>query len=272
MSSITSSVPSHAKLSSKAIIATLNVGAWRTVKRHAGETAAENARHGLRDEARVDVKICAHPALEEIARLHAEARADHYRLSLPAADKGLRLLPGARQLEHANLMGTYASRIEALVVQFLADYDAVRASAPARLNGLYIASQWPSHEIVKSKFAFTTRYLSVPDVGQWAEWLAEAAGAAHEELTERLRDAVTKVALKLADPKSIFRDSLVSNLADLLALVPDLNLRDDPAITALAAQAGELIEFDAETLRTDPIARANVADRAQQLVGLFGNL
>ena len=113
--------PTTARLSSKAVIATLNVGAWRTVKRHAAETAAENARHGLRDEARVDVKICNHPALEEIARLHTEARAEHYRLTLPAADKGLRLLPAVRQFEHSALMQSFGVKIDTLVDLFLAD-------------------------------------------------------------------------------------------------------------------------------------------------------
>jgi hypothetical protein len=257
------------KLSSKAVIATLNVGAWRTVKRHAAETRAENARHGLTDQARVDVEICTHPALEAIASLHAEARAEHYRLSLPAADKGLRLLAGARQYEHSQLMQSFATRIEQLVAAFLNDYDRLRAEAPARLNGLYIASQWPTHDVVKSKFSFATRYLPVPDQGQWAEWFAEAATEAQAELLERLRDAITKVATKLADPKAIFRDSLVGNLTDLLALVPDLNLNDDPTIAALAAKAKGLVEFDADTLREDPIARATVADRAGDLCSLF---
>jgi hypothetical protein len=61
----------------------------------------------------------------------------------------------------------------------------------------------------------------------------------------------------------------VSNLSEILALVPDLNLRDDPQIAALAAQAAELTEFDAATLRDDPIARANVAQRATDLCSLF---
>ena len=258
-----------ARLSSKAVIATLTVGAWRTVKRHQAETAAENARHGLRDEARVDVKICAHPALEEIARLHTEARAEHYRLTLPAADKGLRLLPAARQFEHSALMQSFGVRIDTLVSQFLADYDTVRAQAPARLNGLYVASQWPSHDVVAARFSFSTRYLPVPDVGQWAECIDEASMAAQDELRERLAEAILKVAQKLRDPKGIFRDTLVSNLSEILALVPDLNLRDDPQIAALAAQAAELTEFDAATLRDDPIARANVAQRATDLCSLF---
>ena len=261
--------PTTARLSSKAVIATLNVGAWRTVKRHAAETAAENARHGLRDEARVDVKICAHPALEEIARLHTEARAEHYRLTLPAADKGLRLLPAARQFEHSALMQSFGVRIDTLVSQFLADYDRVRAEAPARLNGLYVASQWPAHDVVAARFSFATRYLPVPDVGQWAEWFEEASACAQEELRDRLSDAIRKVAVKLRDPKAIFRDTLVSNLAEVLALVPDLNLADDPQIADLARQAGDLVEHDAATLRDDPIARANTASRADEICSLF---
>jgi hypothetical protein len=166
-------------------------------------------------------------------------------------------------------MQSFGVKIDTLVDLFLADYDKVRADAPARLNGLYVATQWPAHDIVAAKFSFTTRYLPVPDVGQWAEWIDEASKAAQDELRERLAEAIIKVAQKLRDPKSIFRDTLVSNLTEILALVPDLNLRDDPQIAALAAQAAELTEFDPATLRDDPIARANIAQRATDLCTLF---
>jgi hypothetical protein len=166
-------------------------------------------------------------------------------------------------------MKDFAARIQQLVTKFLADYDTVRTDAPARLNGLYVAAHWPTHEVVESKFYFTTRYLPVPDVGQWAEWLAEASACAQEELRDRLADAVLKVAQKLRDPKAIFRDTLVSNLTEILALVPDLNLADDPVIADLARQAGDLVEHDAATLRDDPIARANTASRANDICTMF---
>lgn len=264
-----STAPIHARLSSKAVIVTLTCSAWRTNKTHAGETREVNAKHGTRDAATVSVAICSHAALEEIARLDTAARADHYRLTLPAGDKGLRLLPSARTIEHSSLMADYAARRQSLVAQFLADYEAEAAAAPARLGGLYVASHWPTRATVEAKFGFATRYLPVPDEGQWAEWMAEAATAAQDDLTERLREAITKVATKLADPKAIFRDSLVGNLAELLALVPDLNIAADPTIAALAAQAGELIAHDADTLREDPIARADVAGKAQSLLDAF---
>jgi hypothetical protein len=99
--------------------------------------------------------------------------------------------------------------------------------------------------------------------------MAEAAGAAQDELRDRLADAVLKVAQKLRDPKAIFRDTLMSNLSELLALVPDLNLANDPTIAALAKQANELVEHDAATLRDDPFARADIAQKANNLCSLF---
>lgn len=262
--------PIGARLSAKAVISTLNISAWRVAKQHPNETAAVNAKHGVKNKAKVSVNICDHPALVEIYGLHTEARAAHYRLTLPAGDKGLRLLPVARQMEHARVMGEFQSRLDTLLRDFAAAYPAERAAAPTRLNGLYVESQWPAGvDAVLAKFSFTLRYLPVPDAGQWAEWMTEAASAAQEDLTERLREAILHVAERLADPKAIFRDSLVTNLAELLALTPDLNLRDDPKIAAIADKARDLLTHDAETLREDPIARADVAATAAEITAMF---
>lgn len=257
------------KLNERAVIALFETGQWRTVKRHAGETRAENARHGLVDEARVDVKICSHPALEMIQSILSSARAEHYRLSLPAGEKGLRLLPGARQLEHSQAMADFAAKFRYLVAEFCSAYEGVRLSAPARLNGLYVAAQWPDVETVRGSFRFATRYLPVPAMGQWDEWLAEAAGEAETDLRARLAEAIRAVAVKLADTKGVFRDSLIGNLKELLALAPDLNLRDDPEITALCNAAADVVREEPDTLREDKPVRAKVAQRAADLCSMF---
>lgn len=264
------SLPVGARLSAKATLVTLNISAWRTSKANASETAAVNAKHGTRDAAKVSVAICDHPALLAAYKLQAEARAEHYALTLPAADKGMRLLPVARQMQHADMLRDYRARIDSLVAEFLRDYDAIRADAPARLNGLYVESQWPAdRNEVAAKFAFTVRYLPVPDAGQWQEWMAEAAASAHEDLTERLRSAVVLVAQRLAEPKAKVFDSLTGNLAELLALVPDLNLTSDPRLAEIAEKAKGLLEHDTDTLREDPIARADIAAKANEVAAMF---
>lgn len=256
-------------LAARAVICQLNTGAWRVAKKHKGETAAVNAKHNTRDLAKVSVEICDHPALLEIYRLNAEARSEHYRLTLPSNDNGLRLLPVARQAEHAKAMSEYADRIQQQLVEFLAAYPAERAAAPARLNGLYVEGQWPATVAeVQAKFRFEHRYLPVPEVGQWSEWLRDAAAEAHEALREKLAKAITLVAERLSKPGRT-HESLTGNLAELLALVPDLNLSADPQIAALADGAKALLEHDTETLRDDPIARADTAAKAAELVSLF---
>lgn len=256
-------------LAARAVISQLFTGAWRVEKRHRGETAAVNAKHGTKDLAKVSVELCDHPALLEIYRLNAEARVEHYRLTLPSNDKGLRLLPVARQAEHAKLLADYADRIQQKLTEFLVEYPAERAAAPARLNGLYIEGQWPATVAeVQAKFRFEVRYLPVPEVGQWNEWLREAASEAHEALRQKLAEAIKLVAERLSKPGRTYA-SLTGNLAELLALVPDLNLSADPQIAALADGAKALLEHDTDTLRDDPIARADTAAKAAELVSLF---
>lgn len=257
-------------LSSRAVLVTVSFSAWRALKLNAGETAAVNARHGTRDEAKVNVAICSHPALLEVYRLQAEARVAHYALTLPAGDKGLRLLPVARQVQHADAMADYRAKIDAALRDFLAAYPAERAAAPARLNGLYVERQWPATaDEVAGKFGFGVRYLPVPDAGQWNEWMAEAAAVGQADLRERLSAAIVAVAQRLAQPNPRIFDSLTGNLAELLALAPDLNLSADPAIAALTDKAKSLLEHDTETLRDDPVARADIAGRAAEIVSLF---
>lgn len=265
----TSNPTATSLIAQRAVIALFNTGAWRTVKRHAAETRAENARHGLTDEARVDVKICSDPLLVEIARLQTEARAEHYRLTMPAADDGFRLLPGKRQLEHSALMQKYGARHEALVQRFCDKYDRVKADAPRRLNGLYIAGHWPQVEDVRRRFSLTCRYLPVPALGEWDLWMAESANAATEELKGRLGEAIRKIAAKLGDPEAIFRDSLIGNLAEILNLADDLNVADDASITALTKEARSLATLDPDTLREDANARSASAKKAADLCSMF---
>lgn len=162
-------------IASRAVIARYNAGAWRVQeKKNKAETAAYEAKHNLKaGTASVSNDICDHPALKKIYKLQASARNDvHYRLTLPVADDGIRILAGALQIEHCTKMGRIEQQIKILVTQFLKDYPAEAASA--RLNGTYDASQWPSVDVIASKFYFRLSYLPVPTLPQWDEWMEES--------------------------------------------------------------------------------------------------
>ena len=217
----------------------------------------------------MSVRLTDHIALADLGKLHAAARSEHYRLTLPSADDGFRLLPCGREMEHSQIMRDFADKHEVLKRSFLADYAGERAQAPIKLNGLFVAAQWPDESTVDGKFGFSTRYLPVPSAGTWQTWLAETAEAAREELRERLGATVRAMASKLADKDGVFRDSLVSNAAEVSALASDLNLTDDVDIAALAQATAGLASNDPETLRNNPHARAGAAARAAEICAAF---
>lgn len=256
-------------LASKALLCTLKTGAWRATKLHRAESLAENERHGTGDRAKVLIRLTDHTALNALGKLHSEARGSHYRLTLPSVDDGFRLLPCGREMEHSRTMQTYADKHTALVSDFLADYADESAQAPTRLNGLYDPAQWPSEDAVRGKFSFATRYLPVPEAGQWQDWLRETAEEGRTELRERVGAALRAMAGKLSVKDAVFRDSLVANLADIVSLAADLNLTDDPEIAALAAQSAELARADPQTLRDNAAVRAATAQRAAELCSMF---
>jgi hypothetical protein len=261
-----------AGIAARTNLADFRARAWRATKQHTSETHAENARHNT-DAAKVLVKVCAHPKLSEILKNHAAARQEHYRLTLPSDSAGLRMLPVGRQLEHADRMRVYGDKHASLVRAFMADYDAERAAAPARLNGLYDPAQFdrwmPPHAVVESKFEFTTRYLPVPTDGTWGEWLAQSTQAADDELRDRLTKALVTVRDRCKSDGKLYA-SVFDNLRDLAALVPDLDLTGD--YTPVVAAMAPLTRVNADSIRDDETARKETAQTAASILSVLGGI
>ncbi len=246
----------------------LQTGAWRATRQHAAETRAENARHNTQ-AAKVLIRLTDNPTYGDLLKLHAAARIEHYRLTLPSVQDGMRLLPTGREFEHAERMRQFADNHNALVAQFVAAYDDERATAPARLNGLYDPSMWPSRSTVEGKFAFRTRYLATPTTGEWSDWLAASTEAAESELRERLTEALTRVRDRCRSDGKLYA-SVFDSIRDLADLVPDLDLTGDyaPVVAALAP----LTKVNSDQLRDDKQGRQETAKQAASILSVLGGI
>lgn len=262
MSTDLTSVAARTKLS------VLQTGAWRATRKHKGETAAENARHNT-DAARVMVRVSDHPALRELLKLHSAAYNEHKSLTLPTVQDGMRLVPAGRELEHSEKMHKHADRHNQLVQQFMDDYDGERAAAPVRLNGLYDASMWPSHDAVAAKFVFRTRYLATPTEGTWADWLAESARAAEDDVRDRLTAALRRVRDRCRSEGALYA-TVFDDIRELADLVPDLDLTDSfaPVVEAMAP----LTALHSEILRDDERGREQAAQKASSILSVLGGI
>lgn len=250
-------------------LAVVNTGMWRATRQHKRETVAENQRHNT-DAAKVLVRVSDHKALSDLSKLHAAVYQEHRRITLASAQEGMRLLPAGREFQHAERMRELADKHNALVAEFLADYDAEKAAAPARLNGLYDASMWPSHDEVAKRFKFQTRYLSCPTDGEWGALVAESAQAAQAELRERITSALERVRDRCKKTDGKLFATVFDSIRELRDLVPDLDVTGEfaPIVEAMAP----LAEVHSDNITGDEKARKQVARKATNILTMLGGV
>jgi hypothetical protein len=95
----------------------------------------------------------------------------------------------------------------------------------------------------------------------------EKFARSQEHVVISLIETVGKMHERLKDADGTFRDTLVTNLEELVDLVPKMNIAGDPAINEVAAKAREqLCHWDAQTLRDDPEKRADVSMKADDIL------
>lgn len=267
-----SNIANPASMASRIMLCTLNTSAWRATRLHKAETKAEQARHNSKAP-KVLVKICDHNALTEIAKLDAAAATWHRLNTMPSVQDGMRMVPAAGQFKHSDKMHEFDDQRAALVKAFIADYENEKAAAKIRLNGLYEESMWPSREDVARRFSFTTRYLACPTDGAWGEWLAESARVAEEDLRDRVREALERVRDRCKADGPLY-STVFSNLGDLIAMVPDLNLTDAPDLQQVAVAAKAIAVADVEALRDEKNdkLRKQVGKQAASILTMLGGV
>lgn len=257
-------------LAARIKLVTLNTGAWRPTRLHKGESQAENQRHGTGDRAKVSVRITDHLALVAIGKLHAEAYTAHRRLTLPSVQDGMRVVPCGKEMEHVQLMDAFKRRHQDKAMEFLADYEQEKASAPARLNMLYDPKMWPDRYEVSQRFTFETRYLPCPSDGAWEDWLQESAHAAQEEVKDRLVTAARRMTEACLEGKKLHQ-AVFDNLNDIATLAGNgFNLLDDPVIAASARELKRISEQQADLLVEDKSTRHEVGRKAAGILNKFG--
>ncbi len=115
---------------------------------------------------------------------------------------------------------------------------------------------------------FSNQFEEVSAIRSQIEHQARKAQAeAMASLWKRLYDVVSKMADRLEDEGAVFRDSLVNNIKDLAALLPKLNIAEDPDLERLGEYVTQrLCAVPPNVLRRDPAARKETAEQASAVL------
>jgi hypothetical protein len=272
------------KLTDKALLVQLNISQWTARKYDRKVTKDILTQHGASMGAgRFNKSLL--PMNGYLDSVHNKAtaiRQKYYTNTLPWGIEGTQMLPSANYLEFMTEFRKEKGEWESLVAEFISNYSRLKEDAKRLLpNGLYNESDYPCDDSIHEKFNIDMAVFPVPsddfrvEIGD-AELnsiqqdverrVAEASEIAMADIWQRLYDRVKHMSEKLADPKAIFRDTMVENTRELCALLPRLNFADDPNLEDLRQQVEGSLLLHPDALRNNPVLRDEKAQEAKDIM------
>ena len=262
-------------LSNRAILVNLRISQWtgrKLDKQATGKVESEFATRGKVGNYTKKLLPGA-KELDEVSRQTSSMRNFFYEQTLPWFSDGSRILPSKNYLDFTSAFRKRKADFDLAVQSFVDAYPRIQLEASQSLGDLYNGNEYPDIAELAHLFHCDLNAMPLPDISDFRveigeserkafiEKMRETESAAMRDCWERLHSVVKRATERLADPKAVFRDSLLDNISEICQLLPKLNVTDDPELEK-ARQAVEAVVNDVtpEILREAPSTRQTVAD------------
>lgn len=193
----------------------------------------------------------------------------------------LGLLPCKLFMKFHERIGEFRVQYQQAVTVFLNNYANVMTQAQEGTGEMFNADEYPDVTALKEQFTFEVLYPTLDSANAItlqmedealavyrAEVEKQTLDAARERnatLYKRLAVEVKRIHKQCSNPDGKIYDSLTGNLADLLEILPALNLNEDPEFNGLCMEAALLV-VNPVALRTIESVRENVASDAAEIL------
>jgi hypothetical protein len=270
-------------LNDRALLVQLTISQWTARKYDKKATRqVADANSTIMDAGRYNKALLPmNDYLDHVHKKSTHIRQKYYDATLPWGMDGTQMLPTSNYLNFMSEFRKERDEWNMLVNNFVHNYDQLRQNAQRILGTLYDPADYPTATDIRRKFNMDVAVFPVPSadfrVSIGSEELSriqqdverrvkDAEQIAMKEVWTRLYDRVKHIAEKLADPKAIFRDSMVENAREICALLPRLNFADDPNLEAMRQQVEASLLKHPEALRTNPDLRRDTAADAKKIM------
>lgn len=279
-------------IAKRAMLVSLSISTWTGRKLDKQATAEVNQAHSAKDTAgRYNKMLMPKVALEAVSKVASAARGYLYENTLPWKDNGERVLLSTSYFDHMQKMRDFEQQFKDEVDNFVDQYYSNRERARYELNSLFKEEDYPDVSEIRYKFSFNHRVGVLPTANDFrvempqdeidkvrAELEGEMnryAKTAMDSVWKQLSETLAHMAERLGDPQAKFHATTITNLEDLIARLPHLNLTEDNTLDTLASEIKDcLIGYTAPELKSDPTVRAAVATEAdrihKKMAGMFG--
>lgn len=275
-------------LNDRALLVQLNISQW-TARKHdkAATRQVASTNNASMEAGRYNKSLLPmNDALDHVHKKSTLIRTKYYENTTSSGLDGMQILPSGNYLAFMTEFRKEKSEWDSLVSQFVDNYEDIvtrnRHILQRTLGNLYDPGDYPTVDQIRAKFRMDVAVFPVPSSAnlripvsneeldriraEIEQRVDTAAKTAMTELWQRLHDRVKHMAEKLADPKAIFRDSMVENARELCALLPRLNFTDDPHLEDMRQQVEQSLLKHPDALRNDPDLRRDTAAEAKAIM------
>jgi hypothetical protein len=267
----------------------LNISVWTGRKLDKGVSAEIDAQKQTTTRAgNYNKKLFAdEPAFDALGKFAGNARTFHYHATMPWSDSGLRLLTTAMYFDYQKTISEMERDFTELVSEFLDQYDVMINRARTKLGSMFNVNDYPHKDTIADKFRFSTKFSPVPDIGDWRvdigndaqqvlkESYATAYSAniesAYQDVWDRTYEALRNMSTKLTgESKQIFRDTLVTNVREMVDLLDKFNITGDAKMKQAKARIeNALLGVTPDALREDDGLRLDTKSKVDELLKEF---
>tara|TARA_R110002153_G_scaffold790_2_gene3688 strand:- start:713 stop:1648 length:936 start_codon:yes stop_codon:yes gene_type:complete len=271
--------PTAPSIASSSMLVELSISTWtarKLDKRASKDITSQN--YAAAGVANVNKKLLGNCAeLDAVQKFTANVRNLHYSMTMPWSDTGMRLLPTAAYFKYHQTMTEVQNEYERLVAQFIDAYDWEISQAQANLGNLFSREEYPEAASIAQKFKFRFSYIPLPEAGDfrvdvgnegnqqvkdhYQAYYEAQLHSAMQDVWQRAFKALTAMSERLdygdSGQKKIFRDTLVSNVLDIVDLLDVCNITNDSQMSALRLKLENTLRgITPDALREDGYLRA----------------
>jgi hypothetical protein len=293
----------HVPLSEKTMLVSLNVTQW-SVRRHDAKITDEVAqRHKVENMGRYNKRLVPKERVADVKHMVTLARDFHATNTLPWCDEGLRIMKASNYMAYTQRMREIIQGFDKAADELARDYNTMMAEAKRSLNSLFDAKDYPkTGAALRRKYSMVYRITPLPDAADFRVVdiddkemarirksieanLQETFAEATRDVWRRIHESVSHIKERLdvftvdkaGKVEHPFRDSMITNLRDLVTLLPHLNIEDDPNLERMRQRLDkELASVEPDTLREDEKARDKAMKAADAMLatmaGYVGDL
>lgn len=288
MTPATAQAASTSILASRAMIVSVTISQWsgRRLDRQVTQELNDQ-NNAASDASRVNKLLVSKDALAGIQAIVSETRNGFYERTLPWLNDGGRIISADGYLPFAAWMRSQHAKFETEVNKLVRDFDQHVTDARKRMGKLFKAADYPTSNEIREKFGIVYSVMPVPTSADFRVDMSEHHAAMiradiETQLAKATENAIRDVYVRAAtltermvdrlnaftpgERTGGFRSSLVENIADLVSVLPSLNIVGSPELDALGERLKALTKHDAAALKEDAAIRKDTAAEAQAIL------